>query len=418
MVANRASIFLIGTEITRGVIADAHGRILARELTAIGYDVRRIVIVPDDGSIEEVLRLALRDSEILILTGGLGPTSDDVTREIVAKIAGVEVVRDEEAYATLFKRIGERLYGINERQVTRPEGFRSLENSNGSAIGFVGKLGEGSLCYAMPGVPSEMQVMFYNVVLPELVEHIGFDEEALLEYSCFLTPESKLEEVCKKSASEGIEWGTRVQEHRISLYLHGGSRAGRETMVAKIEAELGRGRLWRGDVDLATLLGDALLEDNLMMGCAESCTGGLVSKLMSDRNGSSAYFWGGVVSYANEAKEELLKVKRGSLEEWGAVSDVTVIEMAEGLRELSGVDFTLSVSGIAGDGGGSIEKPVGTIYLGFASTKAPSVAVRLNFSPYGRDSIRRRSAQAALLLGYFYLKGEQLLDIVESWQYI
>ena len=179
-----------------------------------------------------------------------------------------------------------------------------------------------------------------------------------------------------------------------------GSKAGRETIVAN--GASWAGRLWRGDVDLATLLGDALLEDNLMMGCAESCTGGLVSKLMSDRNGSSAYFWGGVVSYANEAKEELLKVKRGSLEEWGAVSDVTVIEMAEGLRELSGVDFTLSVSGIAGDGGGSIEKPVGTIYLGFASTKAPSVAVRLNFSPYGRDSIRRRSAQAALLLGYFY----------------
>ena len=111
-------------------------------------------------------------------------------------------------------------------------------------------------------------------------------------------------------------------------------------------------------------------------------------------------------------------MKRGSLDERGAVADVTVIEMAEGLRELSGVDFTLSVSGIAGDGGGSIEKPVGTIYLGFASTKAPSVAVRLNLSPYGRDSIRRRSAQAALLLGYFYLKREQLLDIVESWQYI
>ncbi len=418
MVANRASIFLIGTEITRGVIADAHGRILARELTAIGYDVRRIVIVPDDGSIEEMLLLAQKDSEILILTGGLGPTSDDVTREIVAKIAGVKVVRDEEAYATLFERIGERLHGINERQVTRPEGFRPLENTKGSAIGFVGELNGGSLCYAMPGVPSEMQAMFYDIVLPELVERIGFDEEALIEYSCFLTPESKLEEVCKRSALEGIEWGTRVQEHRISLYLHGGSRNGRRTMVERIEAELGVGRLWRGDVDLATLLGDTLLDGELMMGCAESCTGGLVSKLMSDRNGSSAYFWGGVVSYANEAKEELLKVERGTLEKWGAVSNETVIEMAEGLRELSGVDFTLSVSGIAGDGGGSVEKPVGTIYLGFASTKFPSVAVKLNFSPYGRDSIRRRSAQAALLLGYFYLKGGQLLDIVESWQYI
>ncbi len=418
MVANRASIFLIGTEITRGVIADAHGRILARELTAIGYDVRRIVIVPDDGSIEEMLLLAQKDSEILILTGGLGPTSDDVTREIVAKIAGVKVVRDEEAYTNLFERIGERLYGINERQVTRPEGFRSLENTKGSAIGFAGELNGGSLCYAMPGVPSEMQAMFYDIVLPELVERIGFDEEALLEYSCFLTPESKLEEVCKESALEGIEWGTRVQEHRISLYLHGGSSSGRQTMVKRIEAELGEGRLWRGDIDLATLLGDTLLEKGLMMGCAESCTGGLVSKLMSDRNGSSAYFWGGVVSYANEAKEELLKVERGTLAKWGAVSGETVIEMAEGLRELSGVDFTISVSGIAGDGGGSVEKPVGTIYLGFASAKFPSAAVKLNFSPYGRDSIRRRSAQAALLLGYFYLKRGQLLDIVESWQYI
>ena len=152
MVANRASIFLIGTEITRGVIADAHGRLLARELSAIGYDVRRIVIVPDDGSIEEMLHLALRDSEILLLTGGLGPTSDDVTREIVAKLAGVKIVRDELSYNALFERIGERLLGINERQVTLPEGFRAIKNTNGSAIGFVGLLGERSLCYAMPGV--------------------------------------------------------------------------------------------------------------------------------------------------------------------------------------------------------------------------------------------------------------------------
>ncbi|HHU89275.1 MAG: nicotinamide-nucleotide amidohydrolase family protein [Sphaerochaetaceae bacterium] len=418
MVANRASIFLIGTEITRGVIADAHGRLLARELSAIGYDVRRIVIVPDDGSIEEMLHLALRDSEILLLTGGLGPTSDDVTREIVAKLAGVKIVRDELSYNALFERIGERLLGINERQVTLPEGFRAIKNTNGSAIGFVGLLGERSLCYAMPGVPSEMHAMFYHQVLPELVKKIGFNERALLEFSCFLTPESKLEEVCKASACEGIEWGTRVQEHRISLYLHGGSAEGRQSMVEGIEAKLGRGRLWRGDIDLSLLLGDFLLENSLTMGCAESCTGGLVSKLMSDRNGSSAYFWGGVVSYANAAKEGLLKVKGETLEKWGAVSDETVIEMAEGLRELSKVDFTLAVSGVAGDGGGSVEKPVGTIYLGFASKKAPSEAVRLNFTSFGRDSVRRRSAQAALLLGYFYLKGEQLLDIVESWQYI
>jgi len=416
-VAIRASIFLIGSEITRGVIADAHGRLLAREMTAIGYLVKRIVIVPDDGSVAEILRLALQDSDVIILTGGLGPTSDDCTRDIVAKLAGVPVVQDERAFEQLYGRIGERIYGVNQRQVTIPQGFRIIENPKGSAVGFVGKIAD-ALCYALPGVPSEMHAMFYHHVLPELATLVGFDTKSLLELSCFLTPESKLEEVCKEYALDGIEWGTRVQEHRISLYLHGGSDANRQLMAEKIEKKLGKGLLYSGDIDGATLLSDYLLTHQKKIACAESCTGGLIGKLLSDRNGSSAYFWGGVISYANAAKEELLKVSSITLKAQGAVSYEAVIEMAEGLRARANVDFTLAVSGIAGDGGGSPEKPVGTIYLGFSSFQYPTQAVRLNFTSFGRGSIRRRAAVAALLLGYFYLKGEQLLDITETWQYI
>ncbi len=416
------SVFLIGTEITRGIIADSHGQLLARELSIIGYHINRIVIVPDDGSIEPMLRQAIEDSDIILLTGGLGPTSDDMTRNVVAKLAGVDLVQDASAFTELYTRIGNRIYGANQRQVCFPEGFTVIENPKGTAPGFWGEIitseSKSVLCYAMPGPPVEMHEMFYRRILPELTQLSGHDDTEVSEYSCFLTPESKLEEVCGESVVDGIQWGTRVQEHRISLYLHGGTEDSRQEMAQNIGKKLGFGLLVTGDIEGADLLSDFLVQHEIQMVCAESCTGGLVSKLMTDSDGSSTWFWGGVVSYANEAKEHVLGVAAKTLEEHGAVSGETVIEMAQGLLRLAQANFSVSVSGIAGRGGGTEEKPVGTVWFGFSSSTAPSVAVKLKFSSYGRASVRRRAALAAILLSYFYLKGADLLDIVGTWQYI
>jgi nicotinamide-nucleotide amidase len=189
-------------------------------------------------------------------------------------------------------------------------------------------------------------------------------------------------------------------------------------MAKAIGDRLGTGLLIKGNVEVMDLLSDFLVSQNMVMASAESCTGGLVGKLMTDRAGSSAWFWGAVVSYANRAKEQLLGVRAEVLSMYGAVSKETVLAMAEGLSGYTDVDLAISISGIAGPDGGTEEKPVGTVWFGFAGKDMAPTAVKLVFSSYGRSSVRRRAAIAAIMLGYFYLKGGDLLDIVGAWQYI
>ncbi len=421
------SLCIIGTEITRGIISDKHGNLIARELTNLGYEVNRIVIVPDDGSLGPIMGQVVQETDIVLLTGGLGPTSDDMTRQVVADLAGVPLVQDEVAFQELFERIGNRIYGANQKQVTFPAGFRVIPNPKGTAPGFSGIIPVQNrddssfhevLCYAMPGPPVEMHEMFYNRVLPELAHKIGKNSIGRDEYSCFLTPESKLEELCADCARDSILWGTRVQEHRISLYLNGGTAASRAAMAKEIGEKLGTGLLVAGNVEVVDLLRDYLTGQGKMMVSAESCTGGLISKLMTDQAGSSAWFWGSVVSYANLAKVGLLGVPSETIEHYGAVSAETVSAMATGMLTQSQVDLSIAVSGIAGPDGGTTDKPVGTVWFGFAEKGKESTAIKLVFSSYGRASVRRRAAVGAILLGYFYANGSDLLDIVRTWQYI
>ncbi|MFA5570445.1 MAG: nicotinamide-nucleotide amidohydrolase family protein [Sphaerochaetaceae bacterium] len=415
------SLYIIGTELTRGIISDKHGQLLSKELTTLGYEINRMIMVPDDGSIAPLLQQCIKDTDIVILTGGLGPTSDDMTRQVVADIAQVPLVEDPEAYAMLYERIGERIHGANRRQVMIPQDFHPIPNPKGTACGFWGEFdshGKTVRCFALPGPPFEMHHMLYNYVLPQLSAFIGHQGEGRSEFSCFLTPESKLEEMCKEHARDGIVWGTRVQEHRISLYLNGAQNSSRSAMGEAISDSLGRGLLWEKDIEAVDLVVDILKENNLSISCAESCTGGYVGKLLTEQSGSSSYFWGSLVTYANEAKTKILSVKEETLHTYGAVSEQTAIEMARGALKLSGTDVAISITGIAGPDGGSDEKPVGTLCFGFASKSAPSTAVTLSFTTYGRSSVRRRGAVAALILSYFYVKGEQLLDIIQTWQYI
>lgn len=415
------SIFVIGSEITRGIIGDEHGKLIAQELTVLGYEVQKIVLVPDDGSLAHMLKECLSNTDIIILTGGLGPTSDDVTREIVADLAQVELVEHPEAFKTLFERIGDRIYGANLRQVLIPKNFHVIENTKGTACGFWGEISlvnHQARLYAMPGPPVELHQMLYSKVLPDLAKLSGHEGVGRSEYSCFLTPESNLEEVCLSSYQNKVVWGTRVQEYKISLYLNGAKESVRNEMALLIEKSLGKGILWPKDVEAADIFSTELVKRGLTVACAESCTGGLLGKLLTDKEGSSLWFWGSLVTYANEAKEALLSIPRSILEGPGAVSKECVELMAERVLELSKADVALSISGIAGPGGGSKEKPVGTVWFGFASKRAPTTAVKLEFTTYGRSSVRRRGAIAALLLGYFYINGEELLDIVETWQYI
>jgi len=448
------SIYIIGTELTCGIIQDKHIPLLAGELTKLGYNIRRASIVPDDGSIARDLEDAVIDSDIIIVTGGLGPTCDDMTRQAIANLAGVPLERNEVAWNEVYSRLGERIWGANEKQAYIPQGFEEIPNPKGTAPGFMGcftakcfkakldfqttKLNQTTkqdsqnlvkqhfvkqhevLVIAMPGPPVEMQFMFYNYVRPFLAKeevHKGLERD---EFSVFMVPEAKLEEICESCAVDGVTWGTRFQPYKISLYIDGSCSNAKKEFEAKLSKVLGKGLLVKGEHEAVDLLTQYLEENNLTISTAESCTTGLASKVLTDKAGSSAWFWGGVATYANEAKVKILGVDSNILEnkEIGPVSEQCALQMADGVRRVSTSNIAVSITGIAGPGGAEDGKPVGTAYIGLSSSFRESVAVRVNISSTSREGARRKFCIAMMVLALEYAKGGSVVDMVSSWVYI
>jgi nicotinamide-nucleotide amidase len=205
---------------------------------------------------------------------------------------------------------------------------------------------------------------------------------------------------------------------KISLYLVGDAEERRQEMAQRLRSLVGSALVVDGDVMPATLLTDLLRSKGATISCAESCTSGYVAKLLTDESGSSAWFWGGAATYSNEAKVKILGVKGRTLQAYGAVSGECAAEMAEGILEVSGTDYALSLTGIAGPTGGSAEKPVGMVWLGYAAKGRATQTVKLQFTSWGRVSVRRKASVAALILASKYINGDALLDTVRIWQYI
>jgi nicotinamide-nucleotide amidase len=411
-----AVIISAGTELTEGIIQDAHVRYIASALTSAGFAVRRGVQVPDDLALFRAeLARAVSDSRLVIITGGLGPTSDDLTREIVAEAAGVPLDFHQEAWDALRARFaGRTVSDTNRKQALAPRGFSLLPNANGTAPGFQGTLGE-TLVVALPGPPSELRPMFAACVMPLVSERFGASAETeVLWGTALMVPESNLEEALRigseaDPALKEVKWGTRVDEDRIVFSLRGGGPAERQTLLESLSARLGAVRIRRGETRPAQLLTDALLARGARVAVAESCTGGLVGKYLTDLSGSSRVFWGGFLVYSNEAKARLLGVSESVLAVHGAVSEQAVLEMARGAVNVSGADAGIAVSGIAGPEGGSPEKPVGTIWIAAALKGGTAEARLFNFSG-SRDMIRRRSAVAAMLFAEARLLNRNFLD--------
>lgn len=432
------SIFIVGTEITRGIIQDCHIPLLTRELTNLGYCIRRACIVPDDVSVLDDLKKASVDSNIIIVTGGLGPTCDDMTRQAIAHLAGVALVKNETAWNEVYSRLGERIWGANERQAFIPQGFEEIPNPKGTAPGFRGsfnafaqnsfdkeetlekKISKEVTVIAMPGPPSEMQYMFYTYVRPFLAEKRGLNGSERDEFSVYMTPEAKLEDVCESCQVDGVTWGTRFQPFKISLYVDGSNKEKKEEFENKLSSLLGKGLLEKGNLEAVDKLVEYLEKNNLTISTAESCTAGFVSKLLTDKAGSSKWFLGGAATYANSAKTAILGVDESILkdEHIGPVSSQCACQMANGIRKVLGSDVAVSVTGIAGPGGEEKGKPVGTAYIGLSSSFREPVAVRINISPNSRDYIRRKLSVAMMLLALEYAQGGSVVDMVSSWVYI
>lgn len=411
----RAAILSLGTEITSGIIKDTHGRFLGAELTAMGVQVEKSCQMRDDPAVIPMVQEMVRGHQLVLITGGLGPTSDDLTREAIAEAAGVRLRFDADLWELLKERYGLSKAEANRKQAMIPEGFHVVPNPQGTAPGLWGRV-DGCMVCAMPGPPRELEPMFLTSVRPVIAEELQLELVAELEASTFLIPEAVLEDVCRKYADGVISWRTRFQAYKISLYLSGGSGKDQEVFLSSLKEHFGYGLVQEGDIDPAAALFETLKEKGLRLATAESCTGGLIGALLTDIAGVSACYWGGFITYDNEAKIHELNVDGSVLERFGAVSEEAVLQMASGALGRSDADIAVAVSGIAGPEGGTPDKPVGTVWIALAGSDGKQLAWKFDFGSR-RSIIRRRTAVAAFLLTDLALREPNRLDMVNRWHY-
>ncbi|NBB90484.1 MAG: nicotinamide-nucleotide amidohydrolase family protein [Spirochaetes bacterium] len=397
---SRAAILCVGDELTEGRTLDRHGKFLSELLTELGATVDRISLVPDelDAYRREFLDLFPRVGT-LIITGGLGPTSDDLTREAVAEAAQVELEFHEDIWEWLQNRFPHRrISETNRKQALIPAGFDVIPNEAGTAPGFVGSV-DGCSVVALPGPPRELQTMVDRHLRSILGARFGVREAEVFWATTFMIPESELEEALQRHGEPSVWWGTNTEGHRILLRLRGGDAPAREAFFTRLREELGAERVVEGRAEIGEVVLNDLRRAGRRLVCAESCTGGLVAKLVTDIPGSSAGLWGGFVTYSNTAKTAVLGVLETTLAENGAVSPETAGEMALGALERSDGEagIAVAITGVAGPGGGTEEKPVGTVWIAVAADGG-IVKTRHVFLPRDRDRVRRWSAVSALLL--------------------
>ncbi len=410
-----AAVYAVGTELTEGIIQDTHGRFLASLLTSWGIRVEKMCQVRDAPEItEEVLRDAEK-RRLLVFTGGLGPTSDDITREVIAEAAGCRLEFRTELWNSISTTYDLSKAKANMRQAYIPESFTVLSNEWGTAPGFWGEAG-GVLFLALPGPPRELRAMCDRYLGDILKTKMNTEPRQFSTATTFLIPESLLEDACRQNAIEGVEWRTRVEPYRIHLYVEGESGEEREAFVTRLQRDMGTELVRFGNVEPAeTLLAEAERRC-ATLAVAESCTGGMFGERVTGIAGSSKTFWGSAVVYANEAKQRMLGVDSRTIEKHGAVSAETAGEMVKGVLEVSGADTAAAITGIAGPSGGSDEKPVGTVWIAVGSRKGSTTVFRFGFGNR-RELVRRRSVIAAMLMMEMEIKGELSVDTLSVWHY-
>lgn len=402
----RAAIAAVGSELLSGDRLDTNSLFLTRVLHRFGIPVGEKVVVGDEQeAIAGAVRDLLEDHDLLLLTGGLGPTADDVTREGVAAALGRSLDRDGKALELLrarFAAAGMIMAPTNEKQAYLIAGGKWIENHRGTAPGIYLE-NEDKRIMLFPGFPDELSGMVEGFLVEWLRNNSsGIQlEERHLKVACLA--ESELEEriapLYREFGRQGISVLARAGEIEIRLTASGDESARRERLHGLTERlrELLGERLFAFDdgTTLESLVGDLLRRRAATLATAESCTGGLVAERITRTPGSSDYFLGSVVAYANPVKERLLGVSAEVLERVGAVSTEVALAMAEGVRESMGADYALSLTGIAGPSGGTDGKPVGTVYIALAGPRGHRRSKHLRF-PGSRDRVRSFSAVWAL----------------------
>lgn len=404
-----AEILAIGSEMLTPFRVDTNSLWLTEQLNALGVEVKLKTVVGDDElRLEEAIRDALRRSEIIISTGGLGPTEDDITKKVFARVLGRELEVHEptiEKMRARFARRNMEMPANNIRQAMVVTGATLLENNNGTAPGqLVQHVREGGNCTVvlLPGPPREMKPMFAEQVAPVLKERVGEVYILRRKLSIYGLTESKADELAAPVYTQYNNPVTTIlfKDGQIELHLTAQSPTAAEAqalldeLAANLLTVLGDYVYSEKDEPLEKVVGDLLRAHGATLATAESCTGGLLAGRLTEVAGSSDYFIEGVVSYANAAKIDLLGVPHELIEAHGAVSEQVAEAMAAGIRARAGTTFGIGITGIAGPGGGSEEKPVGLVYIALADA-TESQARRFVF-PGDRQFIRSLAVNAAL----------------------
>jgi nicotinamide-nucleotide amidase len=405
-----------GSELMLGRVLNTHQQWLCRQLADLGYPVARQVAVNDAAAdIEQAVREALGRADLVLTTGGLGPTSDDITRENVAGLLGKTLHEDPAPLANIKSFFELRHRAMPDRmrvQALVPEGARVLPNAHGTAPGLAIEVSpnrfrtnqRSTWLIMLPGPTRELRPMFTGLVVPLLREALPLAAEFVCRTLRTVgLGESMVEQAVAEPAAtlvkKGLDLGYCARPGQVDVRL--AARGANARQLVQAAEEIVRDRLGRHifgpeDEDLEAVLVGLLAAKKKTLALAESCTGGALAHRLTNVPGASAVLLAGLVTYSNEAKQRLLGVRADTLRQHGAVSEPVAREMAEGAARQTGADYALSVTGIAGPSGGTPEKPVGTVYIGLTAKEGTSVDK--NFNPYDRETFKQVTAQQAMEL--------------------
>lgn len=407
----KAEIITIGDEILIGLITDTNSKWISEQLNHIGIVVNKITSIGDNGQqIKEALSAAEKKSDIVLITGGLGPTKDDLTKQTLCEYFNTKLVLNEEVLGDVERFITSKcstMNDLNRKQAEVPENCQIIRNYNGTApVMWFEK--NNTIFISMPGVPHEMKKLMTGQILPKLHEKTHNEKITIIRQIVLTTgvPEAHLSEILN-------EWETNLPEimHlaylpcpgyirlRIDAISNDKQKLTKEVakQIEKLKKIIPDNIIALKDTTLEEIIGEMLIEKHKTVSTAESCTGGNIAHLLTTIAGCSQYFQGSVVAYSNNVKMKLLNVSQKTLEEQGAVSQQTVEEMAIGVRNLIGTDYSVVTSGIAGPGGARPGKPVGTVWVAVAS-KNKVRSQKYNFGTDRKVNIRKASVVALNML--------------------
>lgn len=402
----KVEVINTGTELLLGQVTNTHVGYFGEQLLELGLRIERQTSVPDGDAIQAILKQAIERSDLILVTGGLGPTSDDITRELSAELLGLDLVEDEAVTAdirSMIEKLGKPMREINRRQAMVPKGAEVLWNDYGTAPGLyfpAGLVASSPHIFLLPGPPRELKPMFQSAVRPRLqvsLADAGITVPDCANHFFVGLGESELASRIEPALSahlDRFELGYCLKAGGIIVRCIG-SKEVLDEIAPMIRGASPKDYVCDGEPVLEKVVVEELDRQGQTVATAESCTGGMIASRITDVAGSSAVFGFGWVTYANEAKAGELGVKAELIAEHGAVSEPVVRAMVEGCLKESGADHALAVTGIAGPGGGTPEKPVGTVWIGMASQSAATIAEQRLFKT-DRAHFKLRTSGTAL----------------------